>query len=154
MNFRALLPLVLLALVWPVCRVAAQNSLTVSASPIVIAPPDSTAYTSGLSATTAVTVTLICDSSGNGGCQIDWTYGGSTFLLDYQITGASSNCDNGTNTATFASVPIVSAKLAGMPKNKTCTFTLSLRIRNLTITSFLSGVNYLQALTMSGKRLP
>ena len=144
------------ALCVPACPLAAQLTLTVSQSPVVLTPPDSNAYTAGVTAFTSVTVTLDCRSSGggNGACQIDWFNGGLTFQMDYQIAGAGSGCEAATNIST-TSVPNSSAKLAAAKdKSSVCTFTLNLRAKGLTITTFLATSTYLQALAMSARRLP
>ena len=140
----------------PARPLAAQLSLTVSSSPVVLTPPDSNAYTAGVTAFTSVSVTLDCRSSGggNGACQIDWFNAGLTFQMDYQITGAGSGCEAATNIGTTP-VPNSTSKLAAAKdKSSTCSFTLNLRAKGLTITTFLSAVTYLQALTMTAKRLP
>jgi hypothetical protein len=135
----------------------AQTSLLVNASPIVITAPTESDYTATLSATTTVTVTLDCRTTGGGNnaCQVEWSYNGSTLLLDYQITSAGSGCKGGTTMASMVAVPtLAGTKLAeANNKNSTCVFALAIRVRALSITSYLAGVNYLQGLTMTARRL-
>ena len=137
----------------------AQLTLTVSQvshpTPVVLTPPDSTDYANTVTVFAPVTVTLDCRPTGGGSnaCEVDWLNGGNAFQMDYQITGASAGCAAGTNIGT-TSVPSTLTKLAqALNKTSTCVFTLNLRAKGISITTFLSGQTYVQALTMTAKRL-
>ena len=135
---------------------AEAQLLSVSANPVVITPPTEAQYDAAspnnVTASTSMTMTLTCPSSGGStGCEIDFSYTGAILLVDYRVT-AASGCNSGFTTAVFATVPSVVSKLVDMAKNGSCTITVLFRVRGLAYNVQQAGTTYLQGIALVGKR--